>query len=273
MQKEAQKSQQNMAFNQFMLSNFERDPAAAAQFLKTPEGSKIGKKLFGENTDAFTGFLDLHSKAMQASQQQAQQAFGTKDPQTLEEWQDHANKLAKFESLHMNEPNFAQIKPQLDSEIKRAETQVQQLRQQQERQDALTERTSEHADTEADRAESRSERASEHAEHEQDIAETRKDRAAAAPKPEAPDVQHKRAVDLAAATDKLYQSNAGSAPSDFGGLASGRHLAWQTNRAKALIRAGADPALIGWTHGSSKSQGDGWVTESGEFIPDKTIGK
>jgi hypothetical protein len=140
MQKEAQKSQQNMAFNQFMLSNFERDPAAAAQFLKTPEGSKIGKKLFGENTDAFTGFLDLHSKAMQASQQQAQQAFGTKDPETLEEWQDHANKLAKFESLHMNEPNFAQIKPQLDNEIKRAEDQVKRLQSGQEHEENIVER-------------------------------------------------------------------------------------------------------------------------------------
>jgi hypothetical protein len=140
MQKEAQKSQQNMAFNQFMLSNFERDPAAAAQFLKTPEGSKIGKKLFGEQADAFTGFLDLHSKAMQASQQQAQQAFGTKDPQTLEEWQDHANKLAKFESLHMNEPNFAQIKPQLDNEIKRAEDQVKRLQSGQEHEESIAER-------------------------------------------------------------------------------------------------------------------------------------
>ena len=85
-----------------------------------------------------------------------------------------------------------------------------------------------------------------------------------------PAVEHKKQVDLAAATDKLFQSNA-SKPS-FAGMRPEAALKWQIARAKAFKKAGADPSLIGWQHGSSKSQGSGWITEDGAFVPDKEVG-
>lgn len=297
-----QKQQKQAQHDQLLLQTYQQHP----EFADTPEAQKFISSKFGK--DVAEMFMHV-GKATQQMQTEVGSAMGGSTPAsgapaqpapsgmqqastgTAPQGDEFAGHIATLDSeiarlrnvqvKYARDPGFSSYAPVLEKHIDELQKQrdmltTQQATEQRETQRETASETRQERSIEAqgerqDKAIAASEKRTEEAQAgmesrlEKTLAERDKTK-----KEVDPAVEHKKQVDLAAATDKLFKSNA-SKPS-FSGYRPEANKAYQLSRAKAFKKAGADPSLIGWTHGSSKSQGDGWVTEDGLFIPDKEIG-
>lgn len=125
----------NRAFEDMVKGN----PAAAAQFLGTPEGQKAAKKVWGEQADAMTMMLGAAAKHAQEFAQQNQMAGGQPAPTGQPQQGQQADPIAqrqaqirRYESLKQQFPEQSKF---LDSEIGITTNEIKQLQNQQQHQE------------------------------------------------------------------------------------------------------------------------------------------